>query len=153
MEIQQAIWEDGGSGPEIVGWTTLRTAVPARIQPDHTTIDNAAAPPSSSATYRVLLADDTPLDHNHRLVGPDGMIYQVLEYGQAERIDMLPLATVKKLPMPKPLYRSQYLIHSLRWVRGRLQRVDKAALRSLPRVPTRSIRESRRLVAGASAWH
>ena len=48
-------------------------------------------------TYRVMLADDTPLDHNHRLVGPDGTIYQLVEYTQAERIDTLPMATVRKL--------------------------------------------------------
>ena len=96
IEIQQAIWEDSGSGPEIVGWTTLRTAVPARIQPERTTIDNAADPPTSTATYRVMLADDIALDHNHRLVGPDGSIYQLVEYTQAERIDTLPIVTVVK---------------------------------------------------------
>ncbi len=97
IEIQQATWEDLGTGPEITGWTTLRTAVPARIQPDQTTVDNSADPPTSTTTYRVLLADNTPLDHNHRLVGPEGPIYQVQEYSQAERIDVLPVATVKKL--------------------------------------------------------
>jgi hypothetical protein len=97
IEIQQAIWEDLGSGPEITGWTTLRTAVSARIQPDQTIVDNATDPPTSSATYRVLLADDTPLDHNHRLVGPDGAVYQVQNYTQAERIDALPMATVERL--------------------------------------------------------
>ena len=45
-----------------------------------------------------MLADDTPLDHNHRLVGSDGEIYQLLEYTQAERFDTLPVATVKQLP-------------------------------------------------------
>ena len=71
--------------------------MPARIQPEQTTIDNTADPPTSTATYRVMLADDTPLDHNHRLVGPDGAIYQILEYTQAERIDTLPIAKVKRL--------------------------------------------------------
>jgi hypothetical protein len=45
-----------------------------------------------------MLADDTALDHNHRLVGPDGSIYQLVEYTQAERIDALPVATVIKQP-------------------------------------------------------
>lgn len=99
LEIQQALWEDGGSGPEIVGWTTLRTAVPARIQPERTTIDNAADPPTSTATYRVMLADDSALDHNHRLIDPDGSIYELIEYTQAERIDSLPVATVVKQPI------------------------------------------------------
>ncbi len=97
IDIQAAIWEDSGSGPEIVGWTTLRAAVPARIQPVRTTIDESADPPTSISTYRMLLADDTPLDHNHRLVGPDGAIYQLTEYTQAERIDALPVAVVVEL--------------------------------------------------------
>jgi len=97
IEIQQAIWEDLGSGPEVTGWTTLRAAVPARIQPERTTTDHEADPPTSIATYRVLLADDTALDHNHRLVGPNGAIYQVQDYSQAERIDALPMATCERL--------------------------------------------------------
>lgn len=96
IEIQAAVWEDSGSGPEIVGWTTLRTAVAARIQPDQVTIDYTNDAPTSTAIYRVLLADDTPLDHNHRLVGPDGAVYQILEYSHAERFDALPAAKVKK---------------------------------------------------------
>jgi hypothetical protein len=43
-----------------------------------------------------MLADEIPLDHNHRIVGLDGSVYQVLEYSQAERIDTLPIATVVK---------------------------------------------------------
>jgi hypothetical protein len=96
IEIQQAMWGEGESGPEIVGWQTLRTAVPARIQPEQVTVDHTGDAPTSTATYRVLLADDTSLDHNHRLVGPDGTIYQILEYSQAERIDVLPIAIVRK---------------------------------------------------------
>lgn len=94
IEIQQAVWEDGESGPEIVGWQTLRAAVPARIQPEQVTIDHTGNAPTSTSTYRVLLADDTPLDHNHRLVGPDGAIYQIREYSQADRIDVLPIVVV-----------------------------------------------------------
>jgi len=100
IEIQAAVWEDSGSGPEIVGWTTFRTAVPARIQPTKTTIDDVADPPTSAATYRVMLADDTPLDHNHRLVDSDGAVYGLTEYAQADRIDTLPVATVRKLMIP-----------------------------------------------------
>jgi hypothetical protein len=98
IELQAAVWEDSGSGPEIVGWTTLRTAVSARIQPDQVTIDHTTDSPTSTSKYRILLADDTPLDHNHRLVGPDGAVYQIMEYSQAELIDALPTATVKLAP-------------------------------------------------------
>lgn len=95
VEIQQASWEDGESGPEIVGWTTLSTAVPAHIQPERTIVDDSADPSTSTSTYRVLLEDDTPLDHNHRIVDAEGRAYRVLEYLQAERIDALPTAQVK----------------------------------------------------------
>jgi hypothetical protein len=97
IEIQQALWEDGESGPEITGWTTLRTAVPARIQPERTVVDDSAEAPTSTATYRVLLDDDTPLDHNHRILDAEGRAYLVLEYLQAERIDALPTAHVKSM--------------------------------------------------------
>jgi hypothetical protein len=97
LEIQSAVWDDLGSGPEIVGWTTLRAAVRARIQPDQVTVDHSTDPPTSTATFRVLLADETPLDHNHRLVGPDGAIYEIESFSQAERIDALPMATARKL--------------------------------------------------------
>lgn len=98
VEIQQALWEVGESGPEIIGWTTRRTAVPARIQPDRTVVDETADPPTSTATYRVLLEDDTPLDHNHRLIDSSGVAYRIMEYSQADRIDALPVATVNEVP-------------------------------------------------------
>jgi hypothetical protein len=100
VDIQQAIWEDGGSGPEIVGWLTLRTAVPARIQPDRITVDTEATPLASTATYRVVLGDGLVLDHNHRIVGIDGTVYQVIDFAQAERIDVLPIASVVKILNP-----------------------------------------------------
>jgi hypothetical protein len=88
VELQAAVWEEN----EIVGWTTLRTAIPARIQPDRTITNLDANPHKSTATYRIHLADDTPLNHNHRLVDPDGNAYRVQEYTQAARIDALPVA-------------------------------------------------------------
>lgn len=97
VEIQAAVWEDSGGGPEIVGWMVLRSVVPARIQPSQTSIDNTVDPPTSIATFRIVLADDTPLDHNHRILGADGTVYQLLTYSDADRIDTLPVATVKRL--------------------------------------------------------
>jgi hypothetical protein len=96
IDVQQAVWDDPGTGPEIVGWTTVRTAVPARIQPYQVAVDQEATPPSSTSTCRVILGDQIELDHNHRLVDPQGAVYQVIEFSQAERIDVLPVATVVK---------------------------------------------------------
>jgi hypothetical protein len=98
VEILVAVWEDGGSGPEIVGWNTLYSAVPASIQPERTTVDHATDPPTSVASYRVILGRQLALDHNHRIVDGEGTTYRVLEFTQAERIDALPVAKVKKLP-------------------------------------------------------
>jgi hypothetical protein len=97
VDVQQAIWDDLGSGPEIVGWSILRTAVPARIQPLQSNIDATADPPTSTATCQIVLGEELPLDHNHRIVGPDGAVYQLVEYSQADRIDVLPIVTAVKL--------------------------------------------------------
>jgi hypothetical protein len=97
VEILAAVWGDGGSGPEIVGWNTLYSAVPASIQPERTTVDHAPDPPTSVASHRIILGRQLALDHNHRIVDGEGTTYCVLEFTQAERIDALPVAKVKKL--------------------------------------------------------
>jgi hypothetical protein len=96
VDVQQAVWDDPGTGPEIVGWTAVRPALAARIQPYRVTVDEESTPVSSTATYHVTLAEQIELDHNHRLVDPQGTVYQVIEYAQAERIDVLPVAIVVK---------------------------------------------------------
>lgn len=97
VDIELAQWDDLGGGPEIVGWQLLRPAVAARIQPERTTVDNEADPPTSIATYRITLGESLELDHNHRFVGTDGTIYQLVEYSNAERIDALPAAIVTRV--------------------------------------------------------
>lgn len=89
MTIEQATWEDEGAGPVVTAWSILRPAVPVRIQPLETTVDLAASPPSSTTRYRILLADDLLLDHNHRLTDVEGNRYQINRYTPAERVDML----------------------------------------------------------------
>jgi hypothetical protein len=98
VEILAAVWEEGGSGPEIVGWNSLHSAVPASIQPEPTIVDHAADPPTSETIYRIVLGRQLALDHNHRIVDGAGTTYRVLEFTHAERIDALPVAKVKKLP-------------------------------------------------------
>lgn len=96
IDVEQAVWADLGSGLEITGWATVRSAVHARIQPDETTIDETADPITSTAIYRVTLDDDSPLDHNHRIVAGDGAVYRMLSYTAAERMDVLPVAVVRR---------------------------------------------------------
>jgi hypothetical protein len=97
VDVQQAVWDDPGGGPEIVGWTTIRTALPARIQPDRTEIDNSTTPPAATATYRIILGEQIDLPADSRFVDPLGNVYQLIEITQEERIDALPVARVVKL--------------------------------------------------------
>lgn len=95
VDLQQAVWQDLGSGPEVVSWQTIRPAVAARIQPQQTTIDRDAEPLVSTTTYRVLLEESPSLDHNHRIVATDGTVYKMVGFEQAARIDVLPVAIVQ----------------------------------------------------------
>lgn len=92
VTIDEATWTDD----EITGWQTIRPAVHARIQPNETTVDESAEPVSSTALFRVILEDDTPLDHRHRILSGDGVIYRVVSYSGAGRIGELPVAVVRR---------------------------------------------------------
>jgi hypothetical protein len=98
IDVQQAVWDDPGGGPEIVGWNTLRAALPARIQPDRTEFDNTTTPPTATATYRILVGEPLDLPPDARFVDRLGNVYQLLEVTQAERIDALVVARVIRLP-------------------------------------------------------
>jgi hypothetical protein len=94
VAIQQATLDGGGA---IIGWTTLATNVPARIQPDRNVVVlKKDEPPATDEFYRVILGVQTPLTHLNRIVGPDSSTYDLVDYTQAERIDTLPVAQVKK---------------------------------------------------------
>ncbi|MCO6045764.1 hypothetical protein NG895_17845 [Aeoliella sp. ICT_H6.2] len=92
VDIQLAVWDAGA----ITGWTTFRPAVHARIQPLETTVDESSTPITSTTTYRVLLDDDTPLDHNHRLASGDGTVYRLVSYSGGERLGDLAAAVVRR---------------------------------------------------------
>ena len=73
------------------------TNVPARIQPDRNVVVHAKdEPPTTDEFYRVVLGVQIPLTHLNRIVGPDSAVYELVEYIQAERIETLPVAQVKK---------------------------------------------------------
>ncbi|MCA9240892.1 MAG: hypothetical protein KDA37_11865 [Planctomycetales bacterium] len=91
VQVQQAVWEDLGSGPEITGWKPLRPAVLARVQPAGTEVDHTGAQPSSTNAVKITLAIDIPLDHNHRIIGPLDEVYRVDRFVAAERADQLPV--------------------------------------------------------------
>jgi hypothetical protein len=100
VDVQLADVEDPSTRPESVPWITVQAAVPARILLDRTKValdpgdDEVAPAVSSAATYRVILGEQIELDHNHRLVDPEGGVYEVVEYANFGRIERLPVVTV-----------------------------------------------------------
>ncbi len=92
VDIERAIWQDSGSGPVIVGWYHLATALPARIQPWELTRDSETG--ETHARFRILLGESFPLEPDDRFVASDGTIYRLESYQQADRIDRLPVAEV-----------------------------------------------------------
>ncbi len=98
VQVQQAIWEDTGGGPTITGWTTLRTALPARIQPERLEIDDTTTPPTATATFLIVLGEQLALTADSRFIDPQGNVYRLVEYTQTERIDALPVAIAVREP-------------------------------------------------------
>lgn len=90
LDIQTAVWETDGEATTVVDWLTVASAVPARLQPKETEL-NQVGDASSQSHYEITIDSPLPLDHNHRLVDSEGSIYGVLRYYQSERIDKLPI--------------------------------------------------------------
>ena len=42
VDVQRAVWDDLGSGPEIVGWSYVYTALPVKIQPAETLVSDTS---------------------------------------------------------------------------------------------------------------
>lgn len=51
VDVERAVWDDTGSGPEITGWCYVLTAIPVRIQPEETLIDASVDPPRGEARF------------------------------------------------------------------------------------------------------
>jgi hypothetical protein len=97
VDVQQAVWDDPGGGPEIVGWTTIRAALPARIQPERIDVDNTVSPPTASTTYRIILGEPLALPADARFVDPLGNAFQLVKLTQTDRIDALPVAEALRI--------------------------------------------------------
>lgn len=91
VEVQQAEWEDLGSGPEITGWRTLRPAVLACVGPAEVEVSQAGSQPASTTEVKITLAIDVPLDHNHRIIGPLDEVYRVDRFIEAAGLNDLPM--------------------------------------------------------------
>jgi hypothetical protein len=97
VDVQFAVIEDSGGGPEIVGWTTVRSAVPARVQPEAMEVDATTDPATAESRYRIILGEQLELAANTRFVEGAGRVYSLVSYEQAERVDVLPVAVVLRV--------------------------------------------------------
>ncbi|QDT01265.1 hypothetical protein [Adhaeretor mobilis] len=94
VDVERAVWVDNEGELEIESWTYIATAVPVRIQPVETLVDRTATPPTSTTRLEILFGGAIELEPEDRLVGEDGTVYWLEKLEQAERIDVLPVATV-----------------------------------------------------------
>lgn len=94
VDVLRAVWDDLGSGPEIVDWVYALTALPVRIQPVEMALDETVDPPATESRFQIILSESIELEPDDRFVGEDGAIYLLETYERAERIDALPIAHV-----------------------------------------------------------
>jgi hypothetical protein len=76
-------------------WRTWKTGIRARIQPLETTIDSTTETPSTTARYRIFVAENIDVDHTCRIRGADGTIYTILSSTGADRIGELQVIEVE----------------------------------------------------------
>ena len=79
----------GEGGADEPTWHTWKTGLRARIQPARIQVKDQHERRVTTAGFKVFLADDVPVDHTHRIRGPDGTVYRVVGYRKADRIDAL----------------------------------------------------------------
>jgi hypothetical protein len=80
---------DGGSA-----WRTWRTGIRARIQPIQTKISTTGETPSTSASFRIFVAENLELDHTYCIRGADGVLYTITRVTGADRIGELQVIEV-----------------------------------------------------------
>jgi hypothetical protein len=92
VDVERPVWSEGET-PEIVGWTYVATAIPVRIQQVEFSLGEDD---SSQAIFRVILGEPLEIAPHDRLTAGDGTTYSVQSFEQAERIDLLPMAVVRR---------------------------------------------------------
>jgi hypothetical protein len=89
VDIEKVAYTKGADGAEQPTWRTWKTGLAAKIQPVEADVDDLHQRQVTTARFKVFLAEPLPLDHTHRIKGPDGTLYRVTGYQKADRIDAL----------------------------------------------------------------
>ena len=94
VDIERAVWDDLGNGPEIVDWKYICMALPVKIQLDEMISDTSTNPPTQQMLFEIILGESIPLEPDDRFIAENGTSYRLLSLQQADRIDTLPVASV-----------------------------------------------------------
>jgi len=86
VTILKATYAKGTGGAAEPTWHTWRAGVRARIQAQGASMDTEHRSRRTAARYRIFVDEDLPLDHTHRVQGPDGTSYRILGTSGAERL-------------------------------------------------------------------
>jgi len=95
VEIEVATWTKGDAGAATASWSTEQSDVRAAIQPERVEVRIENGRRTVESTHRVYLEQSLTLTENHRLVGPDATIYQVLRTEKSDRLDAAMVVAVR----------------------------------------------------------
>ena len=80
VDVEKATYSKSAAGADVASWQVWRTGLPARIQPAEVEMKEEGLNRVAAARFTILLADDVPLEHGHRIKGPDAALYTILGY-------------------------------------------------------------------------
>ena len=89
VDVEKAAYAKGDGGADRPTWRAWKTGVRAKIQPARVQVEDEHERRVAVAGFKVFLASDLPVDHTHRIRGPDGTVYRVTGCRKADRIDAL----------------------------------------------------------------
>ncbi len=89
VDIEQAIYTKNLRGARQASWHPWRTGLAAKIQAVGAENTDNHHQDVTVGEFRIYLAEQVEVDHNHRLKGPDGTRYQITGFKKPDRIDAL----------------------------------------------------------------
>ncbi|REJ66211.1 MAG: hypothetical protein DWQ31_15570 [Planctomycetota bacterium] len=89
IDIQRATISLGTHGEQVVTWQDELPGIRARIQPTSTTLERSGDRQFMRTTHTIYLAEELTLDDLRRAIGPDGRVYDIVEYRGQDQIGAL----------------------------------------------------------------
>ena len=87
--LQRATWSKGESGAALAEWMDVLVDLPAHIQRLEEEAEVSHRRRTIRVTHRVYFDSPLQLDDNHRLLGADGAVYDIVGLQHMQRIDAM----------------------------------------------------------------